>query len=84
MRLLMAIAFGCALMIGVTRAASSGPTARGVQPPTQGASADRCELDHASQDRCANRPSCTQASQCTACCAGGAPACFQGCCSCAS
>jgi hypothetical protein len=88
MRMLMAIAFGCALMIGVNQAASSGPTAREGQPPTQRAtSADEYRpdgRDDASQFVCQLSPICHQASQCTAYCAGGTPVCFQGCCSCAS
>lgn len=86
MRMLIAMVFGCALMFGVNRAASSGPTVHEGQLPTQGAtSADEGGLDDASQGRCPNAPSCTQASQCPAdFCAGGALACFQGCCSCAS
>src|SRR5436305_1791559 len=47
MRMLMAIVFGCSLMIGVN-AASSGTTGPGGQPPAQGAtSADRSEADYA-------------------------------------
>lgn len=85
MRMLMAIAFGCALIAGVTHAASSGPTVRGVQPPTQRAtSPDGDGLDDASQYICPISPLCQKASQCTDYCAGGTPVCFQGCCSCAS
>jgi hypothetical protein len=88
MRILMAIAFGCALMIGANHAASSGSSARGEQPPTQRAtSADGYStdgLDDASTYVCQLSPICQHASQCTAYCAGGTPVCFQGCCSCAS
>jgi hypothetical protein len=85
MQKLMAIAFGCALMIGVNLAVSSGSTAREVSPPTQQATpANGDELDNASQYICQISPRCQQASQCTDYCAGGAPVCFQGCCSCAS
>jgi hypothetical protein len=86
MRILMAIAFGCALMLGVNHAASSRPTPRGGQSPMPPAMpADVLRLDDASQYICQlGAPLCQQASQCTAYCAGGAPVCFQGCCSCAS
>jgi hypothetical protein len=93
MRLLRAIALGCALIIGIHGAASSRPTADGAQPaggaqpPAQRAMpADVLRLDNASQYICQppGTPLCQRASQCTAYCAGGAPVCFQGCCSCAS
>ena len=87
MRMLMAIAFLCALTIGANRAASSGPTPRGGQLPTQRAMpADVLRLDSASRYICQppGTPLCQKASQCIAYCAGGAPVCFQGCCSCAS
>lgn len=81
MRMLMAIAFGCALLVGVNHAASSEPTARGGQHATP---ADGEELDDASLYVCPISPLCQHASQCTAYCAGGIPVCFQGCCTCAS
>jgi hypothetical protein len=86
MRTLMAIALGCALMIGIAGAASSRPTAHEAQPPTQPViPADVLRLDGASESRCPGIPSCQRTSQCPAdFCAGGAPVCFQGCCSCAS
>ena len=86
MRMLMAIALGCALMIGIHGAASSRPTAPEGQPPAQRAiPAGVLKLDGASQYICQlGAPLCQRASQCTAYCAGGAPVCFQGCCSCAS
>jgi hypothetical protein len=87
MRMFMAIAFLCALTIGANRASSSGPTPRGGQLPTQRAMpADVLRLDNASQYICQppGTPLCQRADQCTAFCAGGAPVCFQGCCSCAS
>lgn len=87
MRMLMAIALGCALMLGIHGAASSRPTAPGAPPPAQRAiPAGVLELDNASQYICQppGTPLCQRASQCTAYCAGGAPVCFQGCCSCAS
>jgi hypothetical protein len=85
MRILIAIAFGCALMIGVNHAASSEPTARGGQPAVPRAtSADTDGLDDASQYVCPISPMCQHATQCTDYCAGGTPVCFQGCCSCAS
>lgn len=86
MRMLMAIAFLGALMIGASQAASSSPAARGAQPPTQRAMpAGVLKLDGASESRCPGIPSCQLTSQCPAdFCAGGAPLCFRGCCSCAS
>jgi hypothetical protein len=86
MRMLMAIAFLCALTIGATQAASSGPTPRGGQLPTRRAlPAGALKLEEASKSRCGGVPSCQRTSQCPAdFCAGGAPLCFQGCCSCAS
>ena len=81
MRSLMALAFGCTLMIGVVHAASSGPTVRGGQPPAHGAtSAGGAEVDGASE----TPPACVTASQCVAYCAGGIPVCFAKHCSCAS
>jgi hypothetical protein len=78
--MLMAIAFGCALMIGVN-AASSGTAARAVPAPAQGAtSTDEHEVDDASQVS----PACVQASECTAFCAGGIPLCVAKHCTCAS
>lgn len=86
MRILMAIAFLGALMIGANQAASSRPTPRGAQPPTQRAMPAELRLDEASQYICQppGTPLCQKASQCTDYCAGGLPVCFQGCCSCAS
>lgn len=87
MRILMAIAFLCALTFGAHHAASSSPTSRGGQLPTQRTMpAGVLRLDDASQYICQppGTPLCQRASQCTAYCAGGTPVCFQGCCSCAS
>jgi hypothetical protein len=87
MRTMMAIVSGFALMIGVAGAASSRPAARQGQPPAQPpVPAELLRLDNASQYICQppGTPLCQRASQCTAYCAGGAPVCFQGCCSCAS
>ena len=80
MRTMMAIAFGCALMVGVN-AVSYGTTVRGGQLPTQAATpADGAEVDDASQVP----PACVTASQCVAYCAGGIPVCFAKHCACAS
>lgn len=85
MRTLMAMVFGCAVIIGVSQAATSAQIDRGAQPAPQRATpADEDALDNASQYICQISPRCQQASQCTDYCAGGAPVCFQGCCSCAS
>jgi len=78
MRRLMAIAFSCAMMIGVS-AASSGAPARG--GPAPGATfEDESEADGASQVA----PACWRASECTAYCAGGIPLCVAKHCACAS
>jgi hypothetical protein len=88
MRMLIAIVFGCAFMIGVNQVASSGTTARGAQPAADpsypAAEYTTDELDDASQYVCRLSPLCQRASQCEAYCAGGVPVCFQGCCACAS
>ena len=79
MRRMMAIAFGCAMMIGVNIASST--TARRGQPPAHAAtSTDGAEVDNASQVP----PACVQASQCVEYCAGGIPLCVAKHCSCAS
>ena len=84
MRRMMAIAFGCALMIGVN-IASSGTTVHERQPASQAPSvcvqaSDAIELGQASQVP----PACVQASQCVEYCAGGIPLCVAKHCSCAS
>lgn len=79
MRTMMAIAFGCALMIGVN-IASSGTTVRGGQPPHGATSTDGAEFHDASQIPQA----CVQASQCVEYCAGGIPLCVAKHCACAS
>jgi hypothetical protein len=92
MRMLIAIALGCALAVGVAGAASSGATEHAAQPPAElsvpaselSAPAEESELDGASNYECKYSPYCQRASQCTTYCAGGAAVCFQGCCSCAS
>ncbi len=82
MRRMMAIAFGCAMMIMIgVNAARSGTTVRGGQPPPHGATcADGAEVENASQIP----PACVQASQCVEYCAGGIPLCIAKHCSCAS
>ncbi len=71
MRWLIAIAFGFAFLW--TLQLSS-------RPATAAPSAD----DGDNYICLGGAPRCTKASQCDAYCAGGAPVCFQGCCSCAS
>jgi hypothetical protein len=87
MRMMIAIVFGCALMIGVNQAASSATADPGRQPSTERSSPalePEDGADDASQYICQFSPLCQRASQCEAYCAGGIPVCFQGCCSCAS
>lgn len=94
MRILIAIALGCALVIGVSQAASSGVTERGAQPSYELSSpaaeqttedaAEGTQLEGETGYECRYSPYCQSDSQCTAYCAGGIAVCFQGCCSCAS
>jgi hypothetical protein len=88
MRILIAIALGCALMFEVSHTASSETMTRGIQPTTERASPandDTGALEDGSEYRCLlSAQLCQQASQCTVFCAGGAPVCFQGCCTCSS
>lgn len=90
MRVLIAIAFGCVLALGVNQAASPDALERGAQPAAERSSpaaedtTQELQLDHESSYQCKYSPYCQQASQCTAYCSGGVPVCVQGCCSCAS
>jgi hypothetical protein len=91
MRILIAIAFVYALVLGVGRAA--GPSAAELAAPPAERSAPAAEdtSDEAPPEteietgyECRYSPYCQKASQCLAYCAGGAPACVNGCCACAS
>jgi len=86
MRTLMAIAFGCALVIGISQAASSGATARGAQPGNERSedATEEIQLEDETGYECRYSPYCQKASQCDAYCAGGIAVCSQGCCACAS
>lgn len=93
MRLLTAIVFGCALMLGVNHAVIAGgapTTAAPAQieaPPVQpdsGEIDDNEELGEDNGYECRYSPYCRVASQCAAYCAGGIPVCSRGCCACAS
>ena len=90
MRILISMVLGCALLIGLNLAASSGAPERGAQPlpelssPADPAIEDIPEPDTEGAYECRYSPYCQRASQCTTYCAGGIPVCFQGCCSCAS
>jgi hypothetical protein len=88
MRMLIAIAFACTLMLGVNHAANSGTTEHGAQPTELSTPAadwtDDTGSENATQYECKFSPYCQRASQCAAYCAGGIPVCFQGCCTCAS
>jgi hypothetical protein len=95
MRMLIAAVLGCALVIGLNHAASSGATERGARSSYERASpaaeqvienaAEDLQLENESAYQCPPyTPYCQRASQCTDYCAGGVPVCFQGCCSCAS
>lgn len=89
MRTLIAVAIVCGSMLGVHHTVASPAAAQPgvcVQASSQGDDVrlDDTELNEASHYICQFSPRCQEASQCTAYCAGGAPVCFQGCCSCAS
>ena len=90
MRILMAIAFGCVLLLGINHAASSGATERGAQPshelssPVTEEMPQETQLEGESQYECRYSPYCQKASQCAAYCGGGAAVCSQGCSACAS
>ena len=92
MRVLIAIAFGCALMLGITQAASSGTAPPSYVPASEPAptaedtneGTDEGPTGAETSYECRYSPYCRSASQCTAYCAGGAAVCSQGCCACAS
>lgn len=92
MKVLLAIAFGCALLLGLNRTmtatAGSAPAIHELAPAPSAAEATTTDDEGVVTDgeayECRYSPYCQRASQCTAYCAGGAPVCFQGCCSCAS
>jgi len=90
MRILISIAFGYALLIGINHAASSGPAEHAAPPPAEISPAaaedtlDEGQPENETAYECKYSPYCQRASQCTTYCAGGVPVCFQGCCSCAS
>lgn len=96
MKLLLAIMFGCVLLLGLNHQmnATAGNTSIDSAPALQLAPVPAAEDLTAVDDEgvvtdgeayeCRYSPYCQRASQCTAYCAGGAPVCFQGCCSCAS
>jgi hypothetical protein len=90
MRMLIAIAFGCALMFEVSHAASSGTMARGVPQATERSSSENQDadgLEDASQFVCFGAPGappCSSARDCTNFCAGGVPRCGNHNCCCDS
>jgi hypothetical protein len=98
MRILIAIVFGCALVLGFTQASSSGATEHGSQPsyelsvPAADQAADDAtdgvQLEGEGQGEsayeCKYSPYCQRASQCEAYCSGGLAVCQNGCCACAS
>lgn len=92
MKFLLAIVFGCVLLLGLNRSmnasAGSAPAAVELAPlPSAGemnAVDDEGVVTDGEAYECRYSPYCQRASQCTAYCAGGIPVCFQGCCSCAS
>ena len=94
MKLLLAIMFGCVLLLGLNHSMNASAGSAGSAPTMQlapvPAAADTTAVDDegvvtdGEAYECRYSPYCQRASQCTAYCAGGAPVCFQGCCSCAS
>lgn len=92
MKLLLAIMFGCVLLLGLNHSmnASAGSAPATLQLAPVPAAEDMNAVDDegvvtdGEAYECRYSPYCQRASQCTAYCAGGAPVCFQGCCSCAS
>jgi hypothetical protein len=100
MRMLIAIVFGCALVLGFTQAGSSGRAELGAQPsyelsvpaadqaPVQAVEdvTDGVQLEGEGEGayECKYSPYCQRASQCEAYCGGGLAVCQNGCCACAS
>lgn len=90
MRILIGIALCCTLVLGINNAKSSAaPQAQSVEQLSspivdQADEADESPVDTESYICLWGAPRCQRADQCVAYCAGGAPVCFQGCCSCAS
>jgi hypothetical protein len=94
MRMLIAIALGCALVIGAGQASSSGaadPPASELPTPAAEDTSDGATdgatdgmLGNESAYECRYSPYCHKASQCIDYCAGGIAVCQFGCCACAS
>jgi hypothetical protein len=77
MRIVIAFVFGCALMFAVAKTHISEPAA---------ATEMSCQPQAAAVDVASPETNTgyKRASQCVTYCAGGLPACVQGCCACAS
>lgn len=95
MKFLLAIVFGCVLLLGISRTMNVESTATAAPAVLEQASPAAADPAVQTVDEegvvtdgeayeCRYSPYCQRASQCTAYCAGGIPVCFQGCCSCAS
>lgn len=91
MKFLLAIVFGCALLLGLNHAMTGEATATAapaLAEPSSDAPVTTVDEEGVVTDgeayECRYSPYCQRASQCEAYCAGGIPVCFQGCCSCAS
>ncbi len=97
MRMLIAIMFGCALVIGLNLASSAGAADHGAQPsyelsvpaadqaaPATEDAVEGIQIEGETAYECKYSPYCQRASQCEAYCAGGLAVCQQGCCACAS
>lgn len=88
MRILIAIAFVYALVLGVGRAASPSAAELAAPPAERSAPAAEDTSDEAPPEtetgyECKNGQYCQKASQCLTYCGTGG-VCFQGCCACAS
>ena len=91
MRILISIAFLGLRVVGVSRFGGSGAAAAGARPASESScpaareALDDLELQPGVNSyECKYSPYCQKATQCTTYCAGGVPACVQGCCACAS
>lgn len=85
MRTLIAIAFGCALVLGITHSAGSDVRPEpGLTSPAAEDSTDEVPGEIETSYECKYSPYCQKASQCVAYCAGGLAVCSNGCCACAS
>lgn len=92
MKILLAIVFGCMLLLGVNQsmnASASSPSPYLLVPASELSSEESAPdgegvVEDGEAYECRYSPYCQRASQCTAYCAGGIAVCQNGCCACAS